>query len=505
MTLPDMLAHAPWMAALVVTPLAAATLAFALGGRAAARVGLAASAVTAAAVCGLAWQVWHLGAQRYAVGGWGAPLGIDLVADGLSVVMVLMAAVVGVPVSIYARDYFGTGRVHGRSNSSASAHGNFWVLWLFLWASMNALFLSADLFNLYVALELITLSAVALVSIEGGGVAVGAALRYLLAALAGSLLYLMAVALLYWTAGTLDLYLLRERVTAGGVPGLALALAAIGLFVKSALFPLHFWLPAAHANAPAPVSALLSALVVKASYYLLLRLWVDTFGDVVSREAALLVGILGAAAIVWGSLQAMLAERLKLLVAYSTVAQLGYLFLVFPLILTGDGPGAWEGGALYALSHACAKAALFLAAGAILYAAGHDRLDGLAGLASRLPMPVMTIGLTGVALMGLPPGGTFVAKWLVLDAALESPHSWAAAIVVGGGLLAAGYIFRVIAPAMASPPADAPPLRHVPAAMRWSALVLAVVAVLLGAATTPALQLLEIRAPAVGRIVETIR
>ena len=115
----------------------------------------------------------------------------------------------------------------------------------------------------------------------------------------------------------------------------ALALMTVGLLLKTALFPLHFWLPPAHANAPAPVSAVLSALVVKASFYLIVRLWFDVFPAVLAPAAGHLMGILGMVAILWGSIQSLHQERLKLLVAYSTVAQLGYLFLMFPLLTHG--------------------------------------------------------------------------------------------------------------------------------------------------------------------------
>jgi multicomponent Na+:H+ antiporter subunit D len=484
-----------WMAAAVAVPIASAALLFALPSRWSVTGGVGASMASVVAVAGLAWEVWHAGPQRHVLGGWDAPLGIGLHADGLSVLMLLMTALVGLPVSWYAREYFQPSASDAAGEGHAVEPRHFWVLWLFLWGALNALFLSADVFNLYVALELITLAAVALVALNGGAT-FGAALRYLVAALVGSLLYLMAVALLYWSAGTLDIALLGATLRPEPAVTAAVALATLGLIVKSALFPLHFWLPLAHASAPAPVSAVLSALVVKASYYLVLRLWLDAFAGVVTADAALVVGTLGAAAIVWGSIQAMLVARLKLLVAYSTVAQIGYLFLVFPLVVAQQGDAAWQSGAIYALSHACAKAALFLAAGAILHAAGHDRLTRLHGFAARLPMPFMTIGLAGLVLMGLPPGGTFAAKWMMLDVALATGHYAVAAVVVAGGLLAAGYVFRILAPALSATPRDSAPLRPVPRGMRGSALLLAILAVLLGLATRPAVALLDVRAPA---------
>ena len=188
-----------------------------------------------------------------------------------------------------------------------------------------------------------------------------------------------------------------------------------GLLAKTALFPLHLWLPPAHAGAPAPASAVLSALVVKGSFFLIVRLWFDVMPGLLSHAAAQVLAALGAAAIVFGSVLALRQARLKMLIAYSTVAQLGYLFLMFPLA----GPGAarlsaWTGGLLQAISHACAKAAMFMAAGLIAQALGHDRIAGLGGIGRALPMTIFAFALAGLSLMGLPPSGGFMAKWLLL-------------------------------------------------------------------------------------------
>jgi multicomponent Na+:H+ antiporter subunit D len=214
--------------------------------------------------------------------------------------------------------------------------------------------------------------------------------------------------------------------------------------LKTALFPLHFWLPPAHASAPAPVSAVLSALVVKASFYLVLRLWLDVFAEAVTPAAASLLGVLGAGAVLWGSWRALRAERLKLLAAYSTVAQLGYLFLFFPL-LQALPPGAARdlamgGLIILALTHGFAKAGLFLAIGIIQQRSGHDIIRELDGTAKRLPATTFAIALAGVALIGLPPSGTFLGKWQLLGAAFTTGQWWRVVVAVIGSLLAAAYI-----------------------------------------------------------------
>ena len=383
-------------------------------------------------------EVASRGALHYDIGGWSTGLGIVLRADGLSAALLLMTALVVLATSVYASAYFG--KIEQRTT--------FWPLWLLLWTALNALLLSADLFNLYVTLELLGLSAVALAALGGKTAAVEAALRYLLVGLLGSMAFLAGVGLIYTGYGTLDLATLTHAVTPGPVSWAALSLMTAGLLLKAALFPLHFWLPPAHGSAPAPVSAALSALVVKAAFYLVLRLWLEVFAGVVTAAAANLLGVLGAAAVLWGSWHALRAERLKLLAAYSTVAQLGYLFLFFPVLQTLP-PGAARdlalgGLVMLALSHGFAKAGLFLAIGVIQQRSGHDTIQELDGTAQRLPATTFAIALAGVALIGLPPSGAFLGKWQLLAGAIASGQWLWAMVTAIGSLLAAAYVFRVL-------------------------------------------------------------
>jgi formate hydrogenlyase subunit 3/multisubunit Na+/H+ antiporter MnhD subunit len=189
------------------------------------------------------------------------------------------------------------------------------------------------------------------------------------------------------------------------------------------------------------------------------------------------VGALGSAAILMGSVMALRQARLKLLIAYSTVAQIGYLFLLFPLAASSDAAIAWTGGMLQVVSHAFAKAAMFLAAGLVGEALGHDRIDGLRGLGRALPMTAFALGLGGLSLMGLPLSGGFSAKFLLLLASIASGQWWWAVVILAGGLLAGGYVFRILAPAIAE---GAPALAPIARERQALALALALVAVLLG-------------------------
>lgn len=492
------MATTPWIVSPVIVPLAAAPLAFLLGRRAMLVVSLLTVLGTPFGVAALAWQVWQFGPQRHVIGGWGAPLGIEFYADGLSVLMLIMTAVVGAITSLYSFSYLTHGpddKNSGQEAEEPDQEASFWPLWLFLWASLNALFLSADVFNLYITLELLGLAAVALVNLAGEREALIAGMRYLLTSFLASLAYLLGVALLYAGTGTLDLADIGARLTAGPVAWSAIALMSLGLLLKTAVFPLHFWLPPAHANAPTPVSALLSALVIKASFYLLLRLWFDVFAVVIPPLAGQLLGVLGAAAIFWGSALALCQPRLKLLVAYSTVAQVGYLLLLFPLAAVPTwGLTAWSGGVYHALSHACAKAAMFLAAGTMMRSFGHDRLESLTGVGQALPISTFAFALAGVSLMGLPPSGGFVAKWLLLTAAIDSQQWWWAGVIVVGGLLAAGYTFLALKGAFI-PVEKSVHLQPVPRGLELTSLALASMALALGLSAVPPLALLQVGNP----------
>lgn len=407
-----------------------------------------------------------------ALGGWAPGLGIALRADPLASVFLLMSAMVMSVAGIYAARYF----------TDSDMRARFWPLWLLLVTSQHALLLAADLFNVYVGLELLGLAAVALAALGGTADAVRAALRYLLAALLGSMAFLAGVGLVYAAHGTLDMVALKALIAPSPAAWTALALLSAGLLIKCAVFPLHFWLPQAHANAPAPVSGALSALVVKIAFYLLLRLWLEIFLPLITPAAAWLLGWLGALAVVWGSWQALRSARLKVLAAYSTVAQMGYLLMFFPLLVSLPRGAAWDTafGALVvlALAHGFAKSGFFLAAGVIQQQAGHDRIAEFAGLARQLPVTTFSLALAGIALIGLPPSGTFLGKWALLAAAMEDGQ-WAWVVVVGAGtVLGAGYVFRVLGHAFA--PADGQ-RKHVDPLLVIPSLILALIAsVILG-------------------------
>jgi multicomponent Na+:H+ antiporter subunit D len=472
------------LALAVLVPFIGVLAGLVLGGRNAQRVAFLTMAVGFGIAVAVADHFLRLGAPVvYLLGGWAPPLGVALRADALAVVMLLVVAVVIFGIGVYACADFGT----PSGQREARAPFTYWLLLMAVWGSLNLVFVSGDLFTLYVALELLTFAGVPLVSLEGRGETLRAALRYLLFALLGSVLYLLGAVLLYGAHGTLDIALLAARIRPDPATLAAAALMTTGLLAKTALFPLHIWLPPAHAGAPAAASAVLSALVVKGSWFLVVRLWFDVMPGVITLSAAQLLAGMGAAAIVFGSIVAVRQERLKLLVAYSTLAQIGYLFLMFPLAFDAGGTalvhgGALTGGLLQAISHATAKAGMFMAAGLIYAALGHDRIADLGGVARAMPVTVLTFAVAGLALMGVVPSGAYLAKKLLLYAADDSGQWWWTIVLQGGAVFTAGYVVLVLVNALRRTREPITLVKRVSRLSEFAALALAACSLLLALA-----------------------
>lgn len=480
-----------WASTLVLGPLLAAIVSFLVPGS---------GRLAGWAVCLLHGGVLPLvtrlllraGPQELAVGGWPVPVGIRLGLDGLSLLMIGMTALVGAAVTIYADGYF-TLRIDIARDAARHEERSrfFWPLWQMLWAALNGLYLSRDFFNIYVTLELIGLAAVLLTALSGKPAARLAALRYLLAGVLAATLFLLGVALLYRCCGVLDMAAAGEAATTGPLFWSACALLTCALLVKSALFPLHFWLPPAHANALAPVSAILSGLVIKAPLYLLLRFWGEVFAPLLPTAATIIPGGLGAAALVWGTLLALQQQRLKMLIAYSTVAQVGSVMIALPLLGAGGDDLVWQAAVMLIVSHACAKSAMFLAAGAIFLHAGHDRIEDLSGIKEELPTAALAMVTAGISLIGLPPSAGFVGKWLLLEVALTGGRWWWGVVPVLGSLLSAAYVYRIAKPILTYRAPFPYHQQAVPPVMEWAALFLALLALLLGLSAGLPLELLE--------------
>ena len=472
---------AVWVTTPVVIPLTAGLLCF-LFRRISFLLSLTASLATLIITCFLGRQLILSGPISCHLGGWQPPLGISLRLDGPSLLMLLMTGITGLGITLYARGYF-SHRMDDpvRTNRHKRQQRYFWPLWMLLLAGLNGLFLSNDIFNIYVTLEVVGISAAALAALSGKPASQLASFRYLLVSLLGSLTYLLGVVFLYRDCGVLDLDLIQNVAGDGARVRTALALLSVGLLLKTALVPLHFWLPPAHANALAPISVILSALVVKGSFYLVFRFWFEIFAPLVTSQALNFLGTLGAIAILWGAIQAIRQQRLKLMVAYSTVSQLGYLFIAFPLAMVANSQQLWSIVIFMVLAHACAKSAMFMAAGSVFLHLGHDRIKELSGVRAKLPMTVFAYGIAGVSLMGLPPSGGFIAKWMPLSSSLASSQWWWALVVMAGSLLAMVYVFRVMSRLFVIPEEfTLKTTGPVSPLMEWPPLILALISLFLG-------------------------
>lgn len=383
--------------------------------------------------CLLLQHVLVNGSQQLFIGGWNPLLAIRWQADGLTALLVLLSAVLHLLVSLYALSV-------RQRDKLASA---FWPLSSLLLASLQALWLSRDLFNLYVCLELLGMVAVALVTLSGDK-AIRPALSYLLFSLFASLCYLLGVALLYAAYGALDMLLLQGQLQANLLTTMALLLITLGLMLKAAWWPLHLWLPAAHAAAPAPVSALLSALVVKGPLFMLVLVWTSLAPAALLNAAAYGFFACALGALFFGGIAALRTPYSKTLVAYSTVAQLGYAMLALGLLLRFDLPEFAAALWLFVMAHALAKAACFLSIGEMQQTLGVKKVAQLKGASQTMPLAMFAFAVAGGSLIGLPPSGGFLAKWALLLGLWQTQQFFILLVLLAATLLSAAYIFRIV-------------------------------------------------------------
>jgi multicomponent Na+:H+ antiporter subunit D len=366
------------------------------------------------------------------MGGWPAPLAIRLQLTPLKALLLVFAALLHLLVGLYAL------------TSQPAVPPMFWPLSAILHSAFASLILCVDAFSLYISLELLSLTAVALVA-TAGPKAYAVALDYLLLSLAASLCYLMGVAVLYSHYGILDFLLIGELAEADISTRVALLLMTVGLMVKGALWPLHFWLPPAHTNAPTPVSALLSGLVVKGPLFILWQLWSQVAPAEMAREVGPLFALGGAFALISGGWSALRAAYVKTVVAYSTVAQLGYAMMGLGLLLFWQQPQYHVALWLFVVAHGLAKVSMFLSAGEMQATLGSRRISSLRGATQTVPAAMSAFAIAGVSLIGLPPTGGFLAKWVLLGPIFTEAEHWPwAFVVLLGTVVTAAYVFRAI-------------------------------------------------------------
>lgn len=396
----------------------------------------------------LANQVLSSGPFSYNLGGWTPPWGLEITIDPLSSLFLITIGIISLPIAIYTLPQIAT-EVGGGKRA-------IWFLTLFLLhtAGLCGIALSHDLFNLYVFIEVATISGVALVAANSKPIAIEAAFKYLIMATIGSGFILAGIAIIYMITGNLNIvYVNRElSSTWQDYPHaiwIALSFFLVGFGIKSALFPLHSWLPDAHSSAITPASALLSGLAVKGYIIGLIKVFFSAIGIFVftSLGIAGLLRILGMVSIIVGSIFALAQKEIKRRLAFSTISQLGYIFLGLSL---GTESGL-TGALFYITSHALIKSTLFLAAGSMIQQTGHHAIADLAGIGRKMPLTMAAFTTASLAMIGLPLLSGFVGKWYLVAGSLASGDWLAMSVIVAGGLLAAAYLLPIIRAAYFEP------------------------------------------------------
>ncbi|MQA97441.1 MAG: monovalent cation/H+ antiporter subunit D family protein [Streptosporangiales bacterium] len=401
----------------------------------------------------LAVRVDRSGTLRYAMGDWQAPYGIEFVVNGFNTPVLLLVSLSAVVVAVYSR----------RSVAGELAPRRVPLLYACLCltlAGLLGLAITGDVFNAFVFLEISSLSTYTLIAMGRRRQALLAAFRYLVIGSVGAVFVLIGIGLAYAVTGTLNMGDLAQRVTGGHDNRslqAAVVLVFVGLAVKMAVFPLHAWLPAAYAEAPSAVSTFIAATGTKVAIYVFCRFAFTVFGATLVF-GAMPVGriglLLAALGILLGSAAACFQDDLRYLLAWSSVAQVGYIVAGVSLATTAGVSAAY----LHMIMHSVTKAALFATAGLLLLRLGTVRLAALAGVGRRMPWTFAAFVVAGLGLVGVPPTAGFVSKWALVTALVEQGQWLVLAAMLSGSLLAVFYVGRVVEVAwFREPTADAEP------------------------------------------------
>jgi len=372
-----------------------------------------------------------LGTVVYKVGGWIPPLGICMVLDNLTTFMLVTVNLISFLVTIYSISYM----------ERYTAKWKFYTLFLLMLAGMNGVIVTGDIFNLFVFLEIASISSYALVAFGVEHEELEASFKYVVMGSVASTFILLGIALLYSYTSSLNMADISRTLAqkAGGrLVFFVSALFIMGFGLKAALVPFHAWLPDAHPSAPAPISAMLSGVLIKAlGVYALARIFFNVLGMTAKTSSILMV--LGAISMVLGGLLALGQEDIKRLFAYSSISQIGYVVL-------GISMGTTLGilaGLFHLFNHAAFKSLLFLNSGSIEYATGTRDLRKMGGLTSKMPVTGYSSLVGSMSISGIPPLSGFWSKLLVIVAAIQAKHFVFASIAVLVSILTLAYYLKV--------------------------------------------------------------
>lgn len=475
----------------VITPLVAAPICVVVRRRVAVLgIALAVCWITFAISVLILGKVLSEGTITYSLGGWAAPWGIEYRIDVLGAFVAFFVSAVAAIVASFAP----------RSIDAEIARDRqylFFTQYLLCLTGLLGITVTGDLFNLFVFLEISSLSSYALISLGRSREALMAAFRYLVLGTVGATFILIGIGLMYMMTGTLNMSdmadRLRGEVDVRGTTMMvnqtrtvlvAFAFLSVGISLKMALFPLHAWLPNAYTYAPSVVTAFLAATATKVSVYILLRFTYTIFGADYSFKALPLdhgLMVLSLVGIVCASTVAIFQTNVKRMLAYSSVAQIGYIVLGISFVsITG-----LTGGIVHLFNHSLIKGGLFLATGCFVFRLGAVEIDDLRGIGRSMPFTTFAWVLGGLGLIGVPLTGGFISKWYLISAALERGWWPVALLVLLSSLLALVYVWRVVEVAyfQAPPERDREP-SEVPLSMLVPTYVLVCASLLFGVWTS---------------------
>lgn len=344
----------------------------------------------------------------YKVGGWLPPVGIALVLDGLSAFMLVTVNIVAFLIVVFSLDYM----------RRFTAQGKFYTLFMLMVAGMNGVIISGDMFNLFVFLEIAAISSYSLVAFGIEQEELEASFKYIVMGEMASLFILLGIALLYSKTSTLnmaDMGRVLSLQQGGKLLPFVSVLFLAGFGIKSAMMPFHAWLPDAHPSAPAPISAMLSGVLIKSlGVYALCRIFYNVLGINPAISSTLM--FLGVLSMVLGVLLAVGQWDFKRLLAYHSISQIGYIMLGIGL----GTPLGILGGLFHLFNHSVFKSLLFLNSGAVEYATGTRDLRGMSGLSAKMPWTASTNMIAAMSISGIPPFNGFWSKLLIITAAVQA-------------------------------------------------------------------------------------
>ncbi|ROO29246.1 cation:proton antiporter [Salinisphaera orenii MK-B5] len=394
-------------------------------------------------------QVRIGGPISYILGGWPPPFGIELRLDALNMLVVLLVTGIAAIASIYARASIAAEIPRERAYL-------FYAALLLCLCGLLGISITGDAFNLFVFLEISSLSSYSLIAMGAKRRALLSAFQYLIMGTIGGTFLLIGIGFLYMMTGSLNMADIADRLPAVSdtrTVEAGLAFIVIGLSLKFALFPLHIWLPNAYTYAPSAVSAFIAATATKVAVYALIRFLFTVFGAAYAFGQLPLgevLMVLAVVAMLSGSVAAIFQTDVKRLLAWSSVAQMGYIVLGLSMASATGLTAALA----HIVNHGIIKGALFMAAGALFWRMRAISINDVAGLGRRMPLTAAAFVVAGLALIGVPATGGFISKWLLLEAVMEDAHYGLAAAILVSSLLSVIYIGRVVEALYFRDPAD---------------------------------------------------